>query len=81
MLDSEIQNVFKREDERRVHMVEMRTLRIIQSVITIAIGFYLGTYFGHLMDLSSIGTGFLAGGICLLANIIITPLLGLQKRP
>ena len=77
--DSKIQNIFKREGERRVHMVEMRIIRIIQSIITIAVGFYLGTYFGHLMNLSPIEMGFLAGGICLLANIITTPLLGLQR--
>ncbi|HOO52828.1 MAG TPA: hypothetical protein PLM24_09090 [Methanothrix sp.] len=60
-------------------MVETRSLRILQMVVTIALGFFLGTYFGHLLELSPIGTGQLAGGICLLANIITTPILGLGR--
>jgi hypothetical protein len=61
-------------------MVETRSLRILQSIVTIGLGYYLGTYFGHLLDLSPIGTGFLAGGICLLANILTTPILGLGRE-
>jgi len=60
-------------------MVETRSLRILQMVVTIALGLFLGTYFGHFLELSPIGTGLLAGGICLLANIITTPILGLGR--
>jgi hypothetical protein len=61
-------------------MVETRSLRILQSVVTIGLGFFLGSYFGHLLELSPIGTGLLAGGICLLANFIMTPIFGLGKE-
>ncbi|NLX38862.1 MAG: hypothetical protein GXY73_05040, partial [Methanothrix sp.] len=51
-------------------MVDTRTLRILQSAVTIGLGFFLGSYFGHLLELSPIGTGLLAGGFCFLANVI-----------
>ncbi len=57
----------------------MRTLRILQSIFAIGVGFYLGTYFGHLMDFSPIVTGLLAGGICMLAIAITTPMMGIQR--
>ncbi len=60
-------------------MVEKLSLRILQSVVTIGLGFFLGSYFGHLLELSPIGTGLLAGGFCFLANVITTPLLGLGR--
>ncbi len=61
-------------------MVDTRTLRILQMVVTIGLGFYLGTYFGHLLELSPIGTGLLTGGICFLANFIMTPIFGLGRE-
>ena len=61
-------------------MIDTRSLRIFQMIVTIGLGFYLGTYFGHLLELSPIGTGLLAGGICLLANIIMTPIFGFGKQ-
>jgi hypothetical protein len=64
----------------RWRMVETRSLRILQMVVTIGLGFYLGTYFGHLLELSPIGTGLLAGGICFLANIITTPIFGFGRE-
>jgi len=60
-------------------MVGIKGRRIFQSIFTIAVGFSLGTYFGNLLNLSPIGMGFLAGGICLLAHIVSTPMLGLQR--
>ncbi|HNR58314.1 MAG TPA: hypothetical protein PLJ69_10895 [Methanothrix sp.] len=60
-------------------MVDTRTLRILQSAVTIGLGFFLGSYFGHLLELSPIGTGLLAGGFCFLANVITTPIFGLGR--
>lgn len=61
-------------------MVDTKSLRILQMIATIGLGFFLGSYFGHLLELSPVGTGLLAGGICLLANIITTPILGLGRE-
>ncbi|HOI70638.1 MAG: hypothetical protein PHN90_08210 [Methanothrix sp.] len=60
-------------------MVDTRTLRILQSAVTIGLGFFLGSYFGHLLELSPIGTGLLAGGFCFLANVITAPIFGLGR--
>ncbi|HPE64022.1 MAG TPA: hypothetical protein PLQ49_07945 [Methanothrix sp.] len=61
-------------------MAEKLSLLIFQSILTIGLGFFLGSYFGHLLGLSPIGTGLLAGGICLLANVITTPIFGLRRE-
>ena len=61
-------------------MVDTRTQRILQSVVTIGLGFFLGSYFGHLLELSPIGAGLLAGGFCFLANVVTTPILGLGRE-
>jgi hypothetical protein len=60
-------------------MAETRSLRILQSIVTIGLGYYLGTYLGHIWEMSPIGTGLLAAGICLLANILTTPILGFKR--
>jgi hypothetical protein len=60
-------------------MAEKRSLRILQSILTIGIGIYLGSHFGHLLGLSPIGTGLLAAGICFLANVITAPIFGFGR--
>jgi len=57
-------------------MEETGSLRIIRFAVTIAIAVILASAIGEMMELSPVLTALLAGGICVVANLVFISAFG-----